>query len=177
LMDQVPWTSSMRALETTDLLTLSKADFDRVLVAALGAGRIKSAVQVCAYLKRNPLFADWHPQPLLKLSAEFSFAECKPGDVVIRENEPNDSFFLVYEGEFDVRKSGVSRATLQPGDFCGEISLLRNTPATADVVAKQAGRCLKLAKDSFLRLVSQDFLIGLVIETTAETRVGERHTA
>jgi len=59
LLDQVPWTSSMRALETTDLLTLSKADFDRVLVAALGAGRIKSAVQVCAYLKRNPLFADW----------------------------------------------------------------------------------------------------------------------
>ncbi len=45
------------------------------------------------------------------------------------------------------------------------------------LVATQAGRCLKLAKDSFLRLVSQDFLTGLVIETTAETRLGERHAA
>jgi hypothetical protein len=67
LLDQVPRTAGLRALETTDLLTLSKADFDRVLVSALGAGKIKTTVQVCAFLKRNPLFADWHPQPLLKL--------------------------------------------------------------------------------------------------------------
>ena len=97
--------------------------------------------------------------------------------MVIRENQPNDSFFLVYEGEFNVRKRGESRATLRPGDFCGEISLLRDSPATADVVATQASRCLKLAKESFVRLVSQDFLTGLVIETAAEARLSERSAA
>lgn len=177
LLDHVPRTASSRAVETTDLLTLSKADFERVLVSALGAAPIKSAVQVSAFLKRNPLFADWHPQPLIKLSNEFSFAEYKSGEVVIRENQPNDSFFLVYEGEFHVRKSGESRAILRAGDFCGEISLLRDTPATADVIAARTGRCLKLSKASFMRLVSQDFLTGLVIETTAETRMRERHAA
>lgn len=177
LLDQVPRTASLRALEPTELLTLRKTDFDGILDSALGARKIKSAVQVCAFLKRNPLFAEWHPQPLLKLSHDFAFAEYQPGDVVIRENQPNDSFFLVYEAEFSVRKGGATCASLRPGDFCEEISLLRDTPATADVVATKAGRCLKLAKDNFVRLVSQDFLTGLVIETTAESRLRERPAA
>lgn len=177
LLDQVPRTASLRAIESSELLALSKDDFNRVLVSALGAASIKSAVQVCAFLKRNPLFADWHPQPLLKLSNEFSFAEHQAGDIVIREHQPNDYFFLVYEGEFEVRKSGARCATLRPGDFCGEISLLRDMPATGDVVATRTGRCLKLAKESFVRLVSQDFLTGLVIETAAETRLRERPAA
>jgi CRP-like cAMP-binding protein len=59
---------------------------------------------------------------------------------------------------------------LQPGDFCGEISLLRNIPATADVVAAGKARCLRLTKSNFLRLVSHDFLTGLTIESAVVTR-------
>ena len=70
-----------------------------------------------------------------------------------------------------MRKNGKQLATLGPGDFCGEISLLQGTPASADVAALRQGRCLKLGKEHFLKLVSQDFLTGMAIERTLDRRV------
>ena len=172
LLENTPRTRSVRALERSQFLVLTRADFDRLLVSSLGAKAIKDAVQVCAFLRRNALFAEWHPQPLMRASSAFSFRDFKPGETVIEENKPNDSFWLVHEGQFDVRVKGEHRRTLHPGEFCGEISLLRNQPASAQVAAVSAGRCLRLGKDDFLRLVSQDFLTGLTLESTLDQRLG-----
>ncbi|MBI3875697.1 MAG: cyclic nucleotide-binding domain-containing protein, partial [Verrucomicrobia bacterium] len=173
LLDEVPRTSSVRSTGAATLFTLKKEDFERLLVQTLGAKKIKEIVQVCAFLKRNPLFAEWHPQPLLRLSGAFAFQDFNPGDVVIQENKPNDSFYLVHDGQFEVRKKGQPCATLGPGDFCGEISLLRHTPATAEVAAVKPGRCLKLGKNDFFQLVSQSFLTGLTIETALDARTAK----
>ncbi len=172
LLDQVPRTSTVRGIEETSLLALSKADFERLMVSALGAEKIKTIVQVCAFLKRNALFADWHPQALMSVAREFTFQEFHAGDIVIQEGRTNDAFYVIYEGDFEVRKDGSSVAALAHGDFCGEISLLHDTPATATVAATRTGRCLRLGKEKFLKFVSQDFLTGLAIETALESRLG-----
>ncbi|NDD36930.1 MAG: hypothetical protein EB082_00715 [Verrucomicrobia bacterium] len=70
-------------------------------------------------------------------------------------------------------KKGAQVATLGPGDFCGEISLLQGTAASADVAAIRNSRCLKLGKESFLQLISRDFLTGIAIERTSDRRVVE----
>lgn len=174
LLDKVPRTSSVKVIEKTALLVLERADFERILVSHLGSAQIKTLIQVSAFLRRNPLFARWHPQALLQVSREFVLMECGPGQAVIKEGQTNDSFYMVYDGEFAVKQHGKKLATLVPGDFCGEISLLRNIPATADVVAMEKARCLRLAKDSFLRLVSRDFLTGLTIESAVVSRSHEQ---
>ena len=170
LLDQIPRTSSVCVRESATLFALAKEDFEQLLVSTLGAKPIRDAVQVCAFLRRNPLFAEWHPQPLLKMSGAFTTETFQAGDVVIHENQPNDSFYLVKEGEFTVRAKGQHCATLGPGDFCGEISLLRNQPATAEVASVRGGSCLRLGKADFLKLVSQDFLTGLTLESALDTR-------
>jgi len=177
LLDQVPRTSTVRSREATSLFVLSKTDFERLLVGALGAEKIKETVQVCAFLRRNALFGDWHPQALMNLAHKLSFQEFPAGAVVIREHQQNESFYLVYEGEFAVSRKGAVVATLGPGDFCGEISLLRDLPATAEVKTVRAGRCLKLGKEDFLRFVSHDFLSGLAVEETLERRLEEWEAA
>jgi CRP-like cAMP-binding protein len=171
LLDQVPRTSTVRTVTGVRLLILGRADFNQLLVTSLGAGKIKETVQVCAFLQRHSLFSDWHPQALTALAHQFEFQPFKAGDIVIRENQPNDAFYLVYEGRFGVNKAGRNCATLSPGDFCGEISLLRETAATAEVVATNAGRCLRIGKDAFLKFVSENFLTGLVLENTVENRL------
>ncbi len=170
VLDQVPRTSSVRCTQDTTLLTLTKDDFDKLLLSTLGAKGVRDAVQVCGFLKRNPLFAEWHPQPLFKLSSAFEFQHFQAGDIVIHENQANEAFFLVHEGQFEVRKKGQACATLGPGDFCGEVSLLRNQPASAQVSALKAGRCLRLGKTDFLKLMSEDFLTGLAIENVLDLR-------
>lgn len=173
LLDKVPRTSSVKALERVALLMLSRDEFERILVSNLGSAQIKKFIQVSAFLRRNPLFERWHPQALLQISRQFVLEEYTDGQKVIEEGKANGSFYLVYDGEFAVKKQGQRLAALKQGDFCGEISLLRNIPATADVVAVQKGHCLRLAKESFLRLVSHDFLTGLTIDSIVAQRSGK----
>ena len=171
LLRQSPRNSSVVAVEGTELFSLKKADFDRLLLSTLGAQKIQEVVQVCAFLRRNAIFADWPPQALMKVAGKFIFQDSAAGTTVISEQQPNEFFYLVYEGEFEVRKSGARVATLGPGDFFGEVSLLQGTAATADVVALRNSRCLKLGRDSFLQLVSRDFTTGMAIERASEQRV------
>lgn len=171
LLQQVPRTSSVVALEDTELFALKKTDFDRLLLSTLGAKKIQEVVQVCAFLRRNSIFADWPPHALMKVAGQFAFHDCTAGVEVLSEGRHNDFFYIVYEGEFGVRKAGTQVATLGPGDFCGEISLLQGTAASANVAALRNSRCLKLDKDSFLQLISRDFLTGLAIERTSDKRV------
>jgi CRP-like cAMP-binding protein len=171
LLQQIPRTSSVVALEATELFALKKADFDRLLLSTLGAKKIQEAVQVCAFLRRNSIFADWPPHALMKVAGQFAFQDCAAGVQVLSEGRHNESFYIVYEGEFGVSKGGAQIATLGPGDFCGEISLLQGTAASANVAASRHSRCLRLGKESFLQLVSRDFLTGMAIERTSDERV------
>ena len=161
----------MRALETTELLVLDRATFDQILVAALGADRIRSRIQIAAFLRRVELFSHLPDQALREAAAAFAVVEVAPGHVFIRAQQPNETFHVVYEGEVEVRCAGETVQRLHAGDFFGEISLLRHTPATADVVAAAPGRCLVLPRHEFLRLISQDVHAGMHIETTAGARV------
>ncbi|HEY1170368.1 MAG TPA: cyclic nucleotide-binding domain-containing protein [Verrucomicrobiae bacterium] len=174
LLDKVPRTSSVKALEKTALLVLARPDFERILVNTLGSAQIKTLIQVSAFLRRNALFARWHPPALFQISKEFVLQECAAGQVILKAGQINDVFYMVYDGEFTVVLRGEKLAILKAGDFCGEISLLKNIPATADVIASEKARCLRLEKDSFLRLVSKDFLTGLAIESTVTARRDEQ---
>lgn len=177
LLDKAPRNSSVRSRTATGLFTLSKTDFDHLLVKALGADKIREIVQISSFLKRNSLFADWHQNALVTLAHKFSFVELLAGQKVIEKDQRNENFYIVYEGRFKVVKDDAEIATLGPGKFCGEISLLRDAPANADVVAASYGKCLKLDKQDFLEFVSHDFLTGLTIENTAATRANARRAA
>jgi len=177
LLDKAPRNSTVRSCEKTTLLSLSRKDFDALLVNALGADKIREIVQISSFLKRNALFADWHPNALVNLAHKFSTEQFLAGQSVIQAGQQNENFYIVYEGRFKVVKEDDVVATLASGEFCGEISLLRDTAATADVVAATYGKCLKLGKQDFLEFVSHDFLTGLTVETAADERAGERSAA
>ncbi|MBG87609.1 MAG: hypothetical protein CMO80_12010 [Verrucomicrobiales bacterium] len=171
LLQRIPRTSSVRSVTKCDLLALNKKDFDRLLVDTMGAKKIQQLVQVCAFLRRNPLFSGWPSRALIKIANEFTFEDCAVGKEVIEEGRRNEFFYLIYEGEFEVTKAGKEVARLGPGDFCGEISLLRGAPANAQVVAARPTRCLRLDKTGFLDLVSQDFVMALALDREADRRV------
>lgn len=173
LLEKRPRTSSIRTVTNCKLLALNRKDFDRLLVDTMGAQKIKQLVQVCSFLRRNQLFSGWPSRALIKIANEFTFEDCAAGAEIIEEGKQNEFFYLIYEGEFDVSKEGKQVAKLGPGDFCGEISLLRGAPANANVTAAQPTRALKLDKESFLDLVSQDFVMALALDREADRRDDE----
>ncbi|HET6672806.1 MAG TPA: MFS transporter [Agromyces sp.] len=75
------------------------------------------------------------------------------GDVVFRQGEVGDRYYVIESGEADVVGDGRVVATLGPGDGFGEIALLRRTRRTATVVAKSALRLRALTSERFLPTV------------------------
>jgi CRP/FNR family transcriptional regulator, cyclic AMP receptor protein len=107
-------------------------------------------------LAEVPLFAHLSGRDLRRVHAvteEYTYPE---GTVIAREGSSGDAFFVILEGQADVKRGGRRVATMWPGDFFGEISLLDGGPRTATVSAQTSIRCLVLLHEEFLRLLASD---------------------
>jgi len=88
----------------------------------------------------------------------------KPGEIVIKQGDEGDRFYLVREGNCAVirrtRKNpeGVHLATLQAGDNFGEEALISGGKRNASVVMKSPGVLMSLKKQDFLDLMNAPLL-------------------
>lgn len=96
-----------------------------------------------------------------KLAEAFREHDFTQGQVVIREGEAGDCFYIVLEGEAvatKVLKIGQAPSEVKrykPGDYFGEIALLKNVPRAASVTATSAEglRLVSLDRACFKRLL------------------------
>jgi MFS family permease len=76
------------------------------------------------------------------------------GDEVVRQGEPGDRFYLIESGSVDVFVDGERVTSLGPGEYFGEIALLRDMPRTATVRAREDGLLLTLSHEAFVPAVA-----------------------
>jgi len=170
LLDKVPRTRSVLTTKLTTFLTIRAEDFQRI-AASLGTDEVRDIVQMRAFLARIPLSRNWHPQAVARFARIATLTEFKEDQRIITTGKDNRFFYVVYEGHLEVRRHDKRIQSLERGDFCGELSLLQNTVAAADVVAVTKGRLLSVHKTQFLRFISEDFLIGLQFERLGAKRL------
>jgi MFS family permease len=75
------------------------------------------------------------------------------GEFVIRADDVGDRFYVVDIGELTI-VAGTHVAPAGPGDFFGEIALLRDVPRTATVQATTDARLYALDREHFLTAVT-----------------------
>jgi CRP-like cAMP-binding protein len=78
------------------------------------------------------------PQLLEPIAASMGLRRADRGEVLSREGEPGDTFWLVLEGRVRVTLGRRWLADAGPGSILGELSLLRHQPRTATVTATTA---------------------------------------
>jgi CRP-like cAMP-binding protein len=99
-----------------------------------------------------------------------------PADhVVARQGEIGTGFFIVISGAARVVRDGETVATIGPGDFFGELSVLDGKPRTAQVISVGPTSCLALATWDFEAVLLAEPKVALAILRGLAARLRE-HT-
>lgn len=120
-------------------------------------------------IAKVPLFAGLDKQQLARVASIADEIDLPEGKALTREGERGREFFILLEGEADVRRKGRKLATRRAGEFFGEIALLSDTPRVATVTATTPVRALVIRDREFRALVEQTPAIALsVLSALAE---------
>jgi MFS family permease len=105
-------------------------------------------------LQAIAMFAPLTPATVESLARALVPVEFLAGDVVLREGEESDRFYVVESGRVEVTQAGELLRQEGAGDFFGEIGLLRDVPRTATITAIEDTRLLALERNDFLSAVT-----------------------
>jgi CRP-like cAMP-binding protein len=124
-------------------------------------------------MARVPLFAQCSRGELRRIAARADEIDLPEGRVLTREDEPGREFFVLLEGEVEVRRRSRKLGILGPGEFVGEIALVSKVPRTATVVARTPLRALVLTERDFRALMRDAPGIQLKVLQALADRVAE----
>ena len=122
-----------------------------------------------ALIKKVPLFAPLTKAQLAQVASIADEVVLAEGRELTRQGERGREFFVLVDGEAEVRRNGRKVATIRPGDFFGEIALVSDRPRTATVTATNPVRVLVIRDADFRSVLLRTPKIALkVMEAVAE---------
>jgi hypothetical protein len=122
-------------------------------------------------LRSIPIFAPLPGTPLEHLAARLVPLHLDAGTVVVRQGDTGDRFYVVVEGEVEVRVDDEVVSELGPGGYFGEIALIRDTPRTATATARTPVVLYALEREDFLAAVTGHAPSAQAAERVASSRL------
>ena len=110
--------------------------------------------EILRLLRAIPFFAPLPAPSMERVMADVIARDAAAGDVLIREGDPGDLFYVIVEGTVEITRGGEHVSEQGPGAYVGEVALLRDVPRTASVIAKTPLRLLALEREPFLLAVT-----------------------
>jgi CRP/FNR family cyclic AMP-dependent transcriptional regulator len=107
-------------------------------------------------LKRAPLFEGLSRKELTHLARVSEDMEIEAGATLCKEGEIGHEFFVIVEGEVEIKRGSKKVALRGGGEFVGEIALLEQTPRTATVTAKTPLRVFVLTDKDFRDMLKEN---------------------
>lgn len=150
LMYNAPRAATVTAVEDSVLWALDRLTFRRILMDKTAKkrqlyGEVLKGVAILSVLN--------HYQ-LSKLADAMSSEVFNAGDVIVREGDIGEKFYIIESGNADVTRAGEGKVqSLGKGGYFGEVALLKDLPRQATVTASTKLRVVTLDKRGFQRLL------------------------
>jgi MFS family permease len=110
--------------------------------------------RIVPLLSAIDVFAPMSPAAVETLARGASELRFGAGAVLVREGDVSDRFYVIESGLVEVTQQGRVLRTEGPGEYFGEIGLLRDVPRTATITALEDTVVQSIERDDFLRAVS-----------------------
>jgi ATP-binding cassette subfamily B protein len=126
-------------------------------------------------LRRSSLFQFLPEEHFEKLRPILQEENYEFGDLLVRQGEPADAFYVLVSGRARVVKADqngneIVLATLKPGDSFGEAALSEGGTRSATVRCSTAVETLRLDRSDFLQLAEETPELKHYVEMTARHR-------
>jgi CRP-like cAMP-binding protein len=155
------------------MLTLDQSQESGQVKASTDSGKdwLTRMLQSEAFIKLTPT-------DIQKLLQKLQSVPVKEGDVVIRQGDSGDYFYIIREGRCSVTRlaSGkgwdIPLAELSDGDCFGEEALVSDNPRNATITMLTDGTLMRLSKQDFVELLKKPLLhyidYDLAVESVRE---------
>jgi len=132
-------------------------------------------------LREIPLFSEMDEHEVAGIRAIMQEIKFEAGQVIIREGEAGDLFYVITEGEAEILIRDADGADVilhkaGPGDFFGELSMLTNEPRSARVRAAENLTTLTLEREDFFEFLQMHThaAIDVMVELGGRLRENDR---
>lgn len=161
LLDAAPRNATVRAgtQRPVQVYSFDAAAFERVISPNVTGMRHRRLVtDRRSRLEAVPLFRALADDDLDRLSRALSEHHVRTGEVLFRQGDPADSFYVVVDGAVGVVRDGRPIAKINAGEFFGETALLFTETRTATVAAMADSRLWRLGREDFTTFVRDSLL-------------------
>jgi NTE family protein len=124
-----------------------------------------------ARLKQLPLFAFLSDRQCKQVASHFQEVQLARGEHLVDEGQFAFEFFVIEQGTAAVVAGGKHVTDLKPGDFLGEIALVRGSERTASVIATSPITALVMNQDDFHQMKRSLPDVGKQIDAAIEERL------
>jgi CRP-like cAMP-binding protein len=136
--------------------------------------------QVLGFLFDTPMFAGLDVEELSEIVHILQIQHLREGQVLFQEGDPGDGWYVVYEGEIEVRVDSDGEGpqlldrVVAPGHF-GELAMLDGSLRSATAAAGGSATVLKVPREAFQLLLREDSLAAYKLVHQLAIALAGRH--
>lgn len=143
-----------------DIAEISKQQFEECI-----GGHFEQATannEALVVLKRVQVLRGLSQEKFQALISVLRIQDFDNGDMIIQQNTPGESFYIIKSGKVDVFLHGAAVRTITKLDYFGERSVLFNENRTATIIANGPVSCWVLHQQDFVRLIDENIRQNLI---------------
>ena len=154
LLYDAPRAATVKARDAVTCFGLDRKTFKSILQDTATKQRLLYA----DFLAQVPLFKGFSQDKLNSLCDALQAKDFEQGDVIIKEGDHGDDFYIIETGTAECTQS-ISGAevsvcpTLGSGAFFGELALLKDAPRAATVTASSKLSTVRIDRATFKRMI------------------------
>ncbi len=175
LIEKGKRTASIVTLSQTAVFEISREGFEKFLASnAENREKITGKIRLGKMLLASSVFSFMSQKQISYLIKNLKPEKIKAGTIVFKQGDEGNKFYLIQEGNIHLERFDNSLKTLdiilKPGNFFGEMALVKNIPRTATAEAVSDSLLFTLDKESFCNVIGSTLSGGRELDSLINER-------